>query len=132
MRTRGAEAVQALLKHGADAGIRNKNGSTTGQLAMRATGRTGSGSAEAKAQQEENLALLGVVIVCRGGAVVAVGGQDHGFVANGHQYNGSVDDVGHPSFAREVPHFVCVGFDKGNDKAVGQESAELGLFRRPA
>lgn len=60
VRTRCAEAVRVLLAHGADPMIRNKNGSTALQLALKTTGRSGSGSAEAKAQQEEILQLLQV------------------------------------------------------------------------
>lgn len=58
VRTRCAGAVRALLEHGADAAIRNKNGSTAMQLALHTTGRSGSGSPEAKAQQQEILLLL--------------------------------------------------------------------------
>jgi hypothetical protein len=58
VRTRCAGAVRALLAHGADPAIRNKNGSTAAQLALRTTGRSGSGSYEAKVQQEEILLLL--------------------------------------------------------------------------
>ncbi len=58
VRTRCAGAVQALLDHGADPAIRNKNGSTAMQLALLTTGRSGSGSTEAKAQQQEILLLL--------------------------------------------------------------------------
>ncbi len=58
VRTRCAGAVRALLAHGADPAIRNKNGSTAMQLALRTTGRGGSGSSEAKAQQQEILLLL--------------------------------------------------------------------------
>jgi Ankyrin repeats (many copies) len=58
VRTRCAGAVRALLDHGADPAIRNKNGSTAMQLALRTTGRGGSGSPEAKAQQQEILLLL--------------------------------------------------------------------------
>ncbi len=58
VRTRCAAAVRALLDHGADPAIRNKNGSTALQLASWTTGRGGSGSPEAKAQQEEILLLL--------------------------------------------------------------------------
>lgn len=58
VRTRCAGAVRALLAHGADPAIRNKNGSTPMQLALRTTGRGGSGSPEAKAQQQEILLLL--------------------------------------------------------------------------
>ena len=58
VRTRCAAAVRALLDHGADPAVRNKNGSTPLQLATRTTGRGGSGSPEAKAQQQEILLLL--------------------------------------------------------------------------
>lgn len=58
VRTRCAGAVRALLGHGADPAIRNKNGSTALQLALTTTGRSGSGSPEAKAQQEEILRFL--------------------------------------------------------------------------
>ena len=58
VRTRCASAVRALLDHGADPTIRNKNGSTAMQLALRTTGRGGSGSPEAKIQQQELLLLL--------------------------------------------------------------------------
>ncbi len=58
VRTRCAGAVRALLDHGADAGIRNKSGSTAMQLALHTTGRSGSGSPEAKVQQREILRLL--------------------------------------------------------------------------
>jgi hypothetical protein len=58
VRTRCAAAVEALLKGGADAKIRNKNGSTPMALATMTTGRGGSGSVEAKAQQQEIVCLL--------------------------------------------------------------------------
>lgn len=58
VRTRCAAAVRALLDHGADPAMRNKNGSTARQLALHTTGRGGSGSLEAKAQQQEILLLL--------------------------------------------------------------------------
>lgn len=58
VRTRCAGAVRALLDNGADPAIRNKNGSIPINLAMRTTGRPGSGSTEAKAQQQEILLLL--------------------------------------------------------------------------
>jgi ankyrin repeat protein len=58
VRTRCAGAVRALLDQGADPAICNKNGSTALQLALRTTGRSGSGSVEAKAQQREILLLL--------------------------------------------------------------------------
>jgi hypothetical protein len=58
VRSRCADAVRTLLQHGADPTIRNKNGSTPMQLALHTTGRSGSGSPEAKAQQQEILLLL--------------------------------------------------------------------------
>ena len=58
VRTRCAAAVQALLNHGADPSIRNKGGSTALRLASHTTGRSRSGSPEAKAQQHEILILL--------------------------------------------------------------------------
>jgi len=58
VRTRCAGAVRVLLDHGADPAIRNKNGSTAMQLALRTTGRGGSGSPEAKVQQQEILRIL--------------------------------------------------------------------------
>jgi hypothetical protein len=58
VRTRCAAAVRALLEHGARPSIRNKGGSTAMQLVLHTTGRSGSGSPEAKAQQQEILLLL--------------------------------------------------------------------------
>jgi hypothetical protein len=58
VRTRCAGAVRVLLDHGANPEIRNKNGSKAMQLALHTTGRGGSGSPEAKAQQQEILLLL--------------------------------------------------------------------------
>jgi hypothetical protein len=58
VRTRCAAAVRTLLNHGANPAIRNKNGSTAIKLALFTTGRSGSGSPEAKAQQQEILLLL--------------------------------------------------------------------------
>lgn len=58
VRNRCAAAVQALLDVGADPHAANRSGSTASQLARWTTGRPGSGSAEAKAQQEEIVALL--------------------------------------------------------------------------
>jgi Ankyrin repeats (many copies)/Ankyrin repeat len=58
VRTRCAGAVRALLDHGANPAIRNKNGSTAMNLALNTTGRPGSGSPEAKTQQQEILLLL--------------------------------------------------------------------------
>jgi hypothetical protein len=58
VRTRCAAAVAALLAGGADASLKNANGSTPMALATRPTGRGGSGSNEAKAQQAQIVALL--------------------------------------------------------------------------
>ncbi len=58
VRSRCAAAVRALLDHGADPMQRNKNGSTPRDLAMHNTGRSGSGSSAAKAQQQEILRIL--------------------------------------------------------------------------
>ena len=58
VRTRCAEAVQTLLAHGADPARKNKSGSTPMRLAGLTTGRGGTGSPEAKAQQQEIVRLL--------------------------------------------------------------------------
>ncbi len=58
VRTRCAAAVAALLAGGADPQRPNKSGSTPLQLARRSTGRGGSGSSEAKAEQAEIVRLL--------------------------------------------------------------------------
>jgi anti-sigma factor RsiW len=58
VRTRCADAVRTLLEYGADPSIRTKNGSTAKDLAIYTTGRPGSGSPEAKAQQREILLML--------------------------------------------------------------------------
>ena len=58
VRTRCAVAVRTLLECGADPARKNKNGSTPMLLAIQNTGRSGSGSAEAKSQQQEILRLL--------------------------------------------------------------------------
>ena len=58
VRTRSAPAVRALLAGGADVHARNKNGSSTFDLAVRQTGRGGSGSAHARAQQTDIMAML--------------------------------------------------------------------------
>ena len=58
VRTRCAAAVRALLDGGADPQARNGHGSTPIDLATRNTGRGGSGSPEAKAQQAEIVRLL--------------------------------------------------------------------------
>jgi hypothetical protein len=58
VRTRCAAAVAALVARGADPMHPNGNGSTALMLATRTTGRSGSGSAEAKAEQAEILRLF--------------------------------------------------------------------------
>ncbi len=58
VRTRSAAAVRALLDGGADARQPNARGSTPLHLATRASGRSGSGSPESKAQQLEIVRLL--------------------------------------------------------------------------
>ena len=58
IRTRCAAAVRTLLDLGADPAGRNKNGSTPMLLAMQNTGQGGTGSEEAKLQQQEILRLL--------------------------------------------------------------------------
>ncbi len=57
-RTRCAAAVEALLAGDADVQRTNKNGSTPLFLATRTTGRGGTGSAEAKAEQSQIVRLL--------------------------------------------------------------------------
>jgi hypothetical protein len=59
VRTRCATAVRILLERGADPAKRNKSGSTPMILAMKSTGRGGSGSPEARSEREEILRLLG-------------------------------------------------------------------------
>ncbi len=58
VRTRCAAAAKTLLDGGADVRARNNNGSTPLLLATQNTGRGGTGSPEAKAQQHEILRLL--------------------------------------------------------------------------
>jgi ankyrin repeat protein len=60
VRTRCAAAVSALLDGGADARLKNKRGSTPLKLARLNTGRGGSGSSEAKAQQAQIVRMLGL------------------------------------------------------------------------
>ena len=58
VRTRCADAVRTLLAHGADPALKNGRGSDPMLLARFNTGRGGSGSPRAKAQQEKILDLL--------------------------------------------------------------------------
>lgn len=58
VRTRCAEAVRTLLQSGADPARKNKHGSDPMLLARMTTGRPGSGSPAAKAEQEQILKSL--------------------------------------------------------------------------
>jgi len=58
VRTRCAAAVRTLLECGADPARKNKSGSTPMLLAIENTGRGGTGSPEAKSQQQEIRRLL--------------------------------------------------------------------------
>jgi hypothetical protein len=58
IRNRSSAAVQALLDGGADPKKKNKKGSTPLALARWNTGRSGTGSPEAKAEQAEILKIL--------------------------------------------------------------------------
>jgi ankyrin repeat protein len=58
VRTRSAAAVRALLLSGADVRLWNGNGSTPLHLAVQNTGRGGSGSSAARAQQSEIILSL--------------------------------------------------------------------------
>lgn len=58
VRTRCAAAVRTLLECGADPVSKNKSGSSPMLLAIQNTGRGGSGSPEAKSQQQEIIRLL--------------------------------------------------------------------------
>jgi ankyrin repeat protein len=58
IRNRSAPAVAALLDAGANRHATNKRGSTAQQLAAWTTGKSGSGSPAARAQQEEIIRLL--------------------------------------------------------------------------
>ena len=58
VRNRCAAAVRALLAAGANPEARNGSGSTAAQLARWTSGRGGSGSPAARAQQEEIIGLL--------------------------------------------------------------------------
>ncbi len=58
VRARCSAAVRALLEHGADAMLPNKSGSTPLHLAVSTTGRGGSGSTVARAEQQQIIRLL--------------------------------------------------------------------------
>lgn len=58
VRTRSTAAVRALLDGGADVRLKNKSGSTPLHLAVQNTGRSDSGSVEAKDEQLRIIALL--------------------------------------------------------------------------
>jgi hypothetical protein len=61
VRNRCSAAVEALLSHGADPRRKNDKGSAAAQLAQWTTGRGGTGSPEAKAEQQAILRLLCIV-----------------------------------------------------------------------
>ncbi len=58
VRQRCSAAVEALLKHGANARLKNKSGSTPLHLAVQNTGRGGSGQPEAQAEQKRIIEIL--------------------------------------------------------------------------
>jgi hypothetical protein len=58
VRNRCSAVVEVLLQAGADPRIRTDGGSTAGDLALLTTGRGGTGTAEAKAEQRVILELL--------------------------------------------------------------------------
>jgi len=58
VRNRCSGAVDALLRGGADPRLENDRGSTPSDLARRTTGRSGSGSAAAEAEQRAIVELL--------------------------------------------------------------------------
>lgn len=58
VRNRCTGAVKALIKCGADVNLKNKNGSTTFSLAGQTTGKSGSGTDEAKREQAAIIDLL--------------------------------------------------------------------------
>lgn len=58
VRNRCADAVQALLQGGADPGHPNSRGTSPMDLAIRPTGRGGTGSALAKSEQAQVVGLL--------------------------------------------------------------------------
>lgn len=58
VRTRCAAAVRSLLEHGANPRASNDAGSTPLHLAVQTTGKSGSGTPEAKAQQSAIIRLL--------------------------------------------------------------------------
>lgn len=59
VRTRCSAVVRALLERGADPRIKNPSGSTPRDLAVTNSGKSGSGSVAAKAEQAEIIQLLG-------------------------------------------------------------------------
>jgi ankyrin repeat protein len=60
VRNRCSAAVEALLSVGADPRVENDHGSTVSDLARWTTGRGGTGSAEAKAEQQIIIELLDI------------------------------------------------------------------------
>jgi hypothetical protein len=68
VRNRCSAAVEALLHAGADPGLRNHHGSTASDLACWTTGRGGTGSAAARAEQRTIIELLQISTVAATGA----------------------------------------------------------------
>ena len=58
VRTRSSHAVRALIENGANLRLMNKSGSTPLHLAVQDTGKSNSGSDEAKDEQRQIIALL--------------------------------------------------------------------------
>jgi ankyrin repeat protein len=58
VRTRSSQAVRALLDNGADLRLKNKSGSTPLHLAVQNTGKSNSGSDEAKEEQRRIIDVL--------------------------------------------------------------------------
>ena len=78
VRNRCSASVEALLQEGADPGRPNDNGSTAYDLARLTTGRGGTGSVEAKAEQRIIFQLLGLdVVTALTGSRFGHGGQGH-------------------------------------------------------
>jgi ankyrin repeat protein len=65
VRNRCSAAVEALLSAGADPRVANDHGSTPSDLARQTTGRGGTGSPAAKAEQQIIISLLARATTCR-------------------------------------------------------------------
>jgi hypothetical protein len=82
VRTRSSGAVDALIERGADPRLMNKSGSTPLHLAVQSTGKSNSGSDEAKEEQHRIIVLLlrhgarGADVDGRGKTVTAAASSD--------------------------------------------------------